>query len=302
MVYRKAWEVDYQRDRAAGRLRYVEAEPTRLRLAELAAAHVPLRALSRATGLSDTGVKAILEGSRSHVQSSTAARVESLSLRTLYSTQATGHVPRVGAVRRVQALMALGWSHRELERAGVPNTARLLSGTGHLVTIERWREVCDVYDKLSMTLGPSPETRGWAKSLGYPPPLAWDEDAIDDPGARPHHRDGESGRTPIVDPVAVRRAVEHAGRAGPLTSAERTEAAHTMSRRGHSDSQIADRLGVSDRTVLRWRQRSGSSALRPPAAAHEWSDALAATRRPAHPRGATPTVRPAVTTDRSITR
>ena len=38
MVYRKAWEVAYQRDRAAGRARYVDAEPTRARLAELAAA------------------------------------------------------------------------------------------------------------------------------------------------------------------------------------------------------------------------------------------------------------------------
>ena len=79
MVYRKAWEVAYRRDRAAGRSRYVEAEPTRVRLAELAAAHVPIRALSRAAGLSDTGVKAILDGTRSQVQQSTAARVEAIS-------------------------------------------------------------------------------------------------------------------------------------------------------------------------------------------------------------------------------
>ena len=29
MVYRKAWEVQYQRDRARGLTRYVDAEPTR---------------------------------------------------------------------------------------------------------------------------------------------------------------------------------------------------------------------------------------------------------------------------------
>ena len=33
MPYRKAWEVAYQRDRAAGISRYVDAEPTRTRLA-----------------------------------------------------------------------------------------------------------------------------------------------------------------------------------------------------------------------------------------------------------------------------
>jgi hypothetical protein len=52
MVYRKAWEVQYQRDRARGQTRYVDAKPTRSRLAELTAAHVPVRALGRACGLS----------------------------------------------------------------------------------------------------------------------------------------------------------------------------------------------------------------------------------------------------------
>ena len=166
MVYRKAWEVAYQRDRA-----------------ELAAAHVPIRALARAAALSDTGVKAILDGSRTHVQQLTAARVAKTSLRGIYTEQPSGHVPRVGVVRRVQALMAMGWSHHELGQAGVPNTARLLTGTGNLVTIQRWREISELYDRLSMTPGPSPQTRGWAKTLGYAPPLAWDEDTIDDPRA-----------------------------------------------------------------------------------------------------------------------
>ena len=131
MVYRKAWEVAYQRDRAAGRARYVDAEPTRARLAELAAAHVPIRALARAAALSDTGVKAILDGSRTHVQQLTAARVAKTSLRGIYAEQPSGHVPRVGAVRRVQALMAMGWSHQELDRAGVP--AALIEAGGDIV-------------------------------------------------------------------------------------------------------------------------------------------------------------------------
>lgn len=43
MTYRKTWEVAYQRDRAAGRARYVPVEPTRSRLGELAGAAVPMR-------------------------------------------------------------------------------------------------------------------------------------------------------------------------------------------------------------------------------------------------------------------
>ena len=79
MVYRKAWEVQYQRDRARGQTRYVDAEPTRSRLAELTAAHVPFRALGRACGMSDTGIKAILAGTRSQVQHETANRVARMS-------------------------------------------------------------------------------------------------------------------------------------------------------------------------------------------------------------------------------
>ena len=280
MGYRKAWEVAYQRDRAAGRARYVDAEPTRARLAELAAAHVPIRALARATALSDTGVKAILDGSRTHVQQLTAARVEKTSLRGIYTEQPTGHVPRVGAVRRVQALMAMGWSHHDLARAGVPNTARLLTGTGNLVTAQRWREISELYDRLSMTPGPSPQTRGWAKTLSYAPPLAWDEGTIDDPRARPHGNGGEHASGQVIDMVAIRRTLDEPGQPAALTAQEQAIAVRAMAARGQSDARIGERLGVSDRTVLRWRHRDGIPA-RTQDSDLDWSVAAAATRRSA---------------------
>jgi lambda repressor-like predicted transcriptional regulator len=115
--------VDYQRDRGEGRRRYVDAEATRARLAKLTATGVPLRALARAAGMSDTAVKAILDGSRRHVQRATAERISAASLRRVYTGQVSGHVPRVGAVRRVQGLMAMAWRHQDLAAAGVPNTA-----------------------------------------------------------------------------------------------------------------------------------------------------------------------------------
>ena len=266
-----------QRDRAAGRARYVDAEPTRARLAELAAAHVPIRALARAAALSDTGVKAILDGSRTHVQQLTAARVAKTSLRGIYAEQHSGHVPRAGAVRRVQALMAMGWSHQELDRAGVPNTARLLTGTGNLVTIQRWREISELYDRLSMTPGPSPQTRGWAKTLGYAPPLAWDEDTIDDPRAQPHGKDEEHSPGQVIDMVAIRRTLDEPGTNAALTPQEQVIAMRAMAARGRSDAHIGERLGVSDRTVLRWRHRDGIPAQTPDSDL-DWSVAAAATR------------------------
>ena len=292
MAYRKVWEVAYQRDRAAGRMRYTDAGPTRARLARLLKAHVPVRALARATGLSDTGVRAILDGSRAHVQRATAERVAGLSLQRVYSAQATGHVPRVGAVRRVQALLAMGWSHHELAAAGAGNTPRLLTCDGDLVRVQRWRQVRDVYDRLCMTPGPSPQTRGWAKALGYAPPLAWDEASIDDPGARPQGDANTGPGARVIDLVAVRRTVDNPGVSPPLNRAERTMAVRALAAAGASDPQIADRLGVSDRTVLRWRQREQMPAGRPaprtpPAGGVEWAEVAAASVRRPTPAGMT---------------
>ena len=169
MVYDKAWNVAYRRDRDAGRPRYVDAAPVRVRLQGLVDAHVPVRALGRVTGLSATTVRKILDGDQPRVQRATAARVARLSPGDVYANQSTGHVPRVGAARRVQALLAMGWPHHALGAAGIVNSAQIIGASGDLITVQRWRQVRDVYDRLSMTPGPSPETRGWAARLGYAP-------------------------------------------------------------------------------------------------------------------------------------
>ena len=187
VVYDKAWNVAYRRDRYAGRRRYVEAAPVRARLRSMLDAGVPLRTLGRVTGLSATTVSTIVDGSQEHVQRATAARVRHLTLTSLYASVSSGHVPRVGAARRVQALLALGWTHHELGAAGIANSAQIIGAPGELITLHRWRQVRDVYDAQSMTRGPSPRTRARAARLGYAPPLAWDEDTLDDPNATPNH-------------------------------------------------------------------------------------------------------------------
>ena len=204
MVYDKAWNVAYRRDRDAGRRRYVDADPVRVRLQALAGAGVPLRTLARVSGLSATTLATILDGTQEHVQRGTAARVAQLSLSTVYASVSTGHVPRVGAARRVQALLALGWPHEQLGAAGITNSAQIIGAPGELITVDRWRQVRDVYDALSMTPGPSSSTRARAAKLGYAPPLAWDEDGIDDPNATPERDVAFLEReVDLVDEVAV---------------------------------------------------------------------------------------------------
>lgn len=96
-------------------------------------------------------------------------------------------VDKTGAVRRLQALMVMGWPRRELARqAGYQGDAfaLILNGRRQSLTIATHQRVCDLYERLSMTHGPSSSTRIRASKKGWPPPLAWDD--IDDPAEQPH--------------------------------------------------------------------------------------------------------------------
>ena len=272
MSYSKAWEVRYARERAHGRRRYVPAAGTRAKLQELVDAHVPVRAIARASGLSDTAVAHIIDGRHEQLQRQTAARIASLTLNDVYA-RATGSVPSVGAVRRVQALMALGWRKADLEAEGVP-TGQLVTRSRDLISVEGWRQVRDVYDRLSMTLGPSQAARDRAAARGYHPPLAWDDDTIDDPRATPQR--GEPVEA-SVDWVAVDRVVASGSARArcdtdlQLTQDERVAAIRRLSTRGSSDREIAEAIGVSNRTVSRLRHRQEIQPGRrrtPPGFAH----------------------------------
>jgi FixJ family two-component response regulator len=95
------------------------------------------------------------------------------------------------------------------------------------------------------------------------PPLAWDDDTIDDPAAYPRtsppigptctdcaHPSCEVIR-PQLDEVAVEEAAR--GRAVYLTPAERQVAVERLTARGQSAREIADLLNTSPRTVQRKR-------------------------------------------------
>ncbi len=276
MSYTKAWEVGYARDRAQGRRRYVPATDTRAKLQELVDAHVPVRAIARASGLSDTAIAHIIDGRHEQVQRQTAARIASLTLNDVYA-RAPGSVPSVGAVRRVQALMALGWRKADLEAEGVP-TGQLVTRSRDLISVEGWRQVRDVYDRLSMTLGPSQAARDRAAARGYHPPLAWDDETIDDPRATPQHGGPVEA---AVDWVVVDRVVA-GGSAGArcdtdlqLTQDERVAAIRRLSTAGSCDREIAEAIGASPRTVLRLRHREevlpGRPGTRPGSAERERS-------------------------------
>jgi hypothetical protein len=163
-------------------------------------------------------------------------------------------VPALGAIRRVQALLALGHTHRTIT-ALLPNrdpsvTMKLVGRQQPGVTFRHLHEaVAAAFEQLSMVPGRSEQTRRRARRRGYKPPLAWDEGSIDLPDAVPH---GTWIRLDVVDDVAVRRRME--GEYVRLTQAEATEVVRRMYGQGLSSPQIATRTGLKAERYLTKRE------------------------------------------------
>lgn len=153
-------------------------------------------------------------------------------------------VPSIGARRRIQALLALGWTHDELTaRCGI-NTALKLSQRSHHLLRRVHLQIKALYDELSMTPGTSSQTRARAHRSGYAPPLAWDDDTIDDPNARPKGI-GKTDRRyrHLVDEAAVIRAVR-GDRTVALSTAERREVVRRLRADGWRDVRIEAHTGI----------------------------------------------------------
>lgn len=96
-----------------------------------------------------------------------------------------------GSRRRLQALLAIGYDNRTQAReAGYTENSvwRIQSGAQSIIEAAAARRIEEAFNRLQMTSGPSGRAVNRAKMLGYPPPLAWDEDDIDDPNAMPDAR------------------------------------------------------------------------------------------------------------------
>lgn len=90
----------------------------------------------------------------------------------------------VGVRRRLEALAAIGYGQTDL--------AELLNlDRGHFVFWQldvppyRWPAVARLFARLEMLPGGSETAREHAAAHGWAPPLAWDEETIDDPDAQP---------------------------------------------------------------------------------------------------------------------
>ncbi len=154
------------------------------------------------------------------------------------------HVDKTGSVRRIHALQALGWSAEYLSQQLGRSRAYLnvaLNRHGrrgiHRNTADAIEELYSTY---SMRLGPSEHTRRRAAERGWPAPLAWDDDAIDDPNATPHV--GTKKRNPHHEQTDERHA----------TFAD-------LDTWGYGISEACRRLNTSRDALEAWSYRHGEA-------------------------------------------
>jgi len=189
-------ERSYERRRAARRAggtwgaRYVPAGPARARLAEfLEVYRVSLGTAAELSGLGSATLSALHYAQHPRfsdwVHITTQSAVFGMRF-DLDQFAAEALVTSVGTVRRLEALAVLGWSWPSLERRlDLPRQTLMFRRARPRVRAEYGRQVRDLYDELSMRRGPSAHAAGRAAAKGWLPPLAWDDEDLDDPRVPP---------------------------------------------------------------------------------------------------------------------
>jgi hypothetical protein len=210
---------------------------------ELADAGATVRGIADAAGVPASVVSRVLSRQQARVRPGTVQRLLAVSIEDVMARPLpSGFVPAVGARRRIAALLALGWRHADITAcAGGVQSATVLHQAGDLVTRATHDSITRAYDQLAMTRGPSERTRRRAHAAGYPPPLAWDEDALD---------------RPDTDPTSATAAVRDTSTAGRRRLADLVEDAAWMANSGAGLTEAARRLYLAPDSLARQLERA----------------------------------------------
>lgn len=250
----------------------VDVAPVRDHLHHLMVSGLGYKRIAALSGVSITAIRVVLYGRQQagdrhgqqqrHIGRDTADRL--LAVHVDITTLAAGaRVSARGTRRRLQALVALGWTQSALAaRLGLrPSNMPPLLNEREQVTVRFHRRVVDLFDELWNQLPPREtrteqisykRARAAASRRGWLPPLAWDD--IDNDPTPP-----EAEAVDEHDASAVELAIT--GVVVQLTSRDREEAVRRLHARGHNDRAIAAILRCADRTVLRIRGRLDLPAI-----------------------------------------
>jgi DNA-binding XRE family transcriptional regulator len=211
----------------------VSAAATRVHLERLRSIGVGVPRVSELTGLTTFTLWRILSSRRPNVFASTEATVLAVPLDGMSIGAGGAHVHGLATQRRIRALLAQGHTTQELaDEAGTSRETiqKIGSGLRPGCTYATARRVAEAFDRLETTPGTSGIGRRRAQAKGWSPPLAWDEDTIEDPDALPY----ECDRT-------------------PLSREQRVEEAKEILTFGLTNEVAADRLGITVSTLLDYK-------------------------------------------------
>lgn len=163
--------------------------PARDHIAALRANGITLYRIAELSGVSTFTIASIARNERPTITAQTAMRI--LSVKPTPTNANPKIVNGTGTARRLQALMTIGWTQKQLanmlniHESHIPKLVK-----GNPVRATTARRVTELYDHI-WSKPPKPRNRhertsktrtiNYAKARGWLPPLAWDEDRIDDP-------------------------------------------------------------------------------------------------------------------------
>lgn len=262
-----AYESNRIRQHAYGRWdNLVDAEPARQHIRSLGEQGMGRHRIQVVAGLSEGQLWKLMYGTTkadgSRTPSKRIKREISERILQIQLDPADGAlVPAVGATRRVQALVALGWSQRRICTAlgfrFPTQLTDLVKGRLTQITVGHDRRVRKAYDRLSMQLPPASNqrerisvsrARNLAKARGWLPPLAWDDEALDDPSAVPTKT--TVGDPDYLDNAAIERRMA-GDRAVELTKQEKAELVRRMTAAGVGSNEIERRTGLNPQRTLK---------------------------------------------------
>jgi len=238
--YNKKWRIERER----GLTRTKPAQRTIRQIDVLLQAGWSYRGIADAAGVSVQSINLVHRGLQKSVANQTEERILALRADSIFQRpNKAGFVPNIGARRRLQALMAIGYRHSDLTPLIGSRSSTLLHQIGDWISLEKHEAMARVYDQLWDKPGPSKKAIKNAAKLGYLPPLAWDDDDIDNPAAVPSNQKLPKGEKREANRAAFIEEVEFLAGSGMMLP------------------QIAQALGVTEDAVEKRLERYGRADL-----------------------------------------
>lgn len=252
----------------------VDAAPVREHILMLSEYGIGYKRIAQLAGVGITGVRQLIWGRQEpgtrygeipkRVGREKAEKILAVEPR-IENLGARKSVPSRGTHRRLQALVARGWSQSKLaDRLGMDRAnfggmmqRQFVGAATHRAVVELFDELWDQdpprqthRDKIAYT-----RTLRYAAARRWLPPLAWDDIDTDTEPPVPDEEDGS------VDEVAIELAIT--GEGPRLTPAERRECVRRLHRERWSDGRIADTIRCNVKTIQRIREELGLEAFDP---------------------------------------